>query len=57
MGHSGIDAMQKMLRCDMVRGASGVKIEELGVCDICKLEKMTQKPHPAAVVNNKGLEF
>ena len=57
MGHSGNDAMQKMLRGDMVRGASKVKIEELGGCDFCKLGKLTQKPHPAAVVNNKGVEL
>ena len=34
-----------------------MKIEELGVCEVCKLGKMTQKPHPAAVVNNKGVEL
>ena len=52
MGHFGNDAMQKPLRGDLVRGTSGVKIEELGGCDYCKLGKMTQKPHPAAVANN-----
>ena len=35
----------------------GVKIEELGFCEVCKLGKMTQKSHPAAVVDNKGVEL
>ena len=53
MGHSGNDAMQKLLKGDLVRVTSHVKIEELGGCDFCKLGKLTQKPHPAAVVDNK----
>ena len=57
MGHSGSEAMQKLLRGDMVRGVSKVKIEELGSCDFCKLGKLTQKPHPAAVVDNKGADL
>ena len=57
MGHSGDDAMQKMLRGDLVRRTSHVKIEELGGCDFCKLGKLTQKPHPADVVNNKGADL
>ena len=57
MGHSRNDAMQKMLRGDMVPGVRKVKIEELGGCDFSKLGKLTQKPHPAAVVNNKGVDL
>ena len=57
MGHSGSEAMQKLLRGDMVRGVSKVKIEELGSCDFCKLGKLSQKPHPAAVVDNKGADL
>ena len=34
-----------------------MKIEELGGCDFYKLVKLTQKPHPAAVVNNKGVDL
>ena len=37
----------------MVRGTSEVKIEDLGGCDFRKLGKLPQKPHPAAVVDNK----
>ena len=37
LGHSGNDAMQKLLKGDMVRGTSKVKVEELGGCDFCKL--------------------
>ena len=57
LGHSGNDAMQKLLKGDLVRGTSQVKIEELGGCDFYKLVKLTQKPHPAAVVNNKGVDL
>ena len=49
--------MQKLLKCDLVRGTGEVKVEELGGCDFCKLGKLTQKPHPAAVVNNKGVDL
>ncbi|MCQ6525353.1 hypothetical protein NPX90_28385, partial [Bacillus paranthracis] len=28
-----------------------------GGCDYCKLGKMTQKPHPSATVNNKGVDL
>ena len=34
-----------------------MEIEELGGCDFCKLGKPTQKPRPAAVVNNKGADL
>ena len=57
LGHSGNDAMQKLLKGELVRGTEKVKVEALGGCDICKLGKLTQKPHPAAVVNNKGVEL
>ena len=57
LGHSGVDAMKKMLTSDLVRGASRVKVEELGACDWCKLGKLTQKPHPAAVTDNKGSDL
>ena len=57
LGHSGNEAMQKLLKGDMVRGTSKVKVEELGGCDFCKLGKLTRKPHPAAVVNNKGVDL
>ena len=57
LGHSGNDAMEKLLKSDLVRGTSQVKIEELGGCDFCKLGKLTQRPHPAAVVNNKGADL
>ena len=49
--------MQKLLKGDMVRGTSKAKVEELGGCDFCKLGKLTQKPHPATVVNNKGVDL
>lgn len=57
LGHPGIDAMKKMLNGDMVRGASKVKLEELKGCDWCKLGKLTHKPHPTSVVNNKGSDL
>ena len=57
LGHSGNDTMQKLLTGDLVRGIEKVKVEALGGCDFCKLGKLTQKPHPAAVVNNKGVEL
>ena len=55
MGHSGNDAMQKLLRGNMVRGIDKVKIKDLSACDFCKLGKATQQPHPAGV--NKGTEL
>ena len=57
LGHSGNDAMQKLLKGGLIRGIDKVKVEALGGCDFCKLGKLTQKPHPAAVVNNKGVEL
>ena len=55
LGHTGNDALQKLLRGELVRGISKVRVETLDNCDHCKLGKLTQKPHPAAVVNNKGV--
>ena len=57
LGHSGNDAIQKLLRGNLVRGTSGVKIEDLCGCDFCKLGKLPQKPHPAAVVDKKGADL
>ena len=55
LGHTGNDALQKLLRGELVRGISKVRVETLDNCDHCKLGKLTQKPHPATVVNNKGV--
>ena len=57
LGHLGNGAMQKLLKGDLVRGIGKVKVEALGGCDFCKLGKLTQKPHLATVVNNKGVEL
>ena len=57
LGHSGNDAMQKLLKGGLVRGIDKVKVEGLGGCDFSKLGKLTKKPHLAAVVNNKGVEL
>ena len=57
LGHSGNDAMQKLLKGGLVRGIDKVEVEALGSCDFCKLGKLTQKPHPIAVVNDKGIEL
>ena len=54
MGHSGEPALQKLLRGNMVRGIEKIRGGDLAVCDICKISKLTQKPHPAAIVYNKG---
>ena len=55
LGHSGNDAMQKLLRGNMVRGIDKVKIKDLSACDFCKLGKATQQPHPAGA--NRGAEL
>ena len=55
LGHSGNNAMQKLLKGDLVRGIDKMKMEALGGCDFCKLGKLTQNPHPAAIVKNKGI--
>ena len=44
-------ALQKTIKGNMVRGIDGVKQESLGICDPCKLGKITLHPHrkvPAA---------
>ena len=38
----------------MVRGIKKIRGGDLAVCDICKISKLTQKPHLEAVVYNKG---
>ena len=57
LGHSGNDAMQKLLIGGLVRGIDKVKVEALGGTDFCKTGKLAQKPHPTTVVNNKGVEL
>ena len=54
MGHSGIDAMRKLLMGKLVRGIEGVKVKDLLPCDFCKVGKLPQGPHPVAAVDNKG---
>ena len=54
MGHSGIDAMKKLLFGKLVRGIESIKIEDLQPCDFCKQGKLSQGPHPVADVSNKG---
>ena len=56
LGHSGNDALQKLLRGNLVRGADKVKIGKLQPCDFCKLGKLVQKPHPAVGFHGKGTE-
>ena len=40
MGHSGIDAMRKLLFKKLVRGIDSIKIEDLQPCDFCKQGKL-----------------
>lgn len=54
LGHSGNEAMRKLLNAKLVRGVDKIKVKDLDPCDFCKLGKTSQQPHPAAVVNNKG---
>ena len=54
MGHSGIDAMRKLLMGKLVRGIEGVKVKDLLPCDFCKTGKLPQGPHPVTAVDNKG---
>ena len=54
MGHSGIDAMRKLLMGKLVRGIDNIKIEDLQPCEFCKQGKLPQGPHPVAHVINKG---
>ena len=54
MGHSGIDAMRKLLFGKLVRGIDSIKIEDLQPCDFCKQGKLPQGPHPVADVSKKG---
>ena len=54
MGHSGIDAMRKLLFKKLVRGIDSIKIEDLHPCDFCKQGKLPQGPHPVADISNKG---
>ena len=54
MGHSGIDAMRKLLMGKLVRGIDSIKIEDLQPCDFCKQGKLPQKPHPVGDIVNKG---
>ena len=44
MGHSGIDAMRKLLMGKLVRGIDSVKIEDLQPCDFCKQGKASTTP-------------
>ena len=57
LGHSGNDAMRKLLNGHLVRGIDNVKIQVISACDFCELGKLSQKPHPSAIVNNKGTEL
>ena len=57
MGHSGIDAMRKLLMGKLVRGIEGVKVKDPQPCDFCKTDKLPQGPHPVAAVDNKGSRF
>ena len=57
LGHSGNDAVQKLLKGDIVRGIDKLKVEALAGSYFCKLRKLTQKPHLARVVNNEGVEL
>ena len=57
MGHSGIDAMRKLLVGKLVRGIDGIKIEDLQLCDFCKQGKLPQGTHPVADVINKGTKL
>ena len=54
MGHSGIDAMRKLLMGKLVRGIDSIKIEDLQPCDFCKQGKLPQGPHSVADIVNKG---
>ena len=54
MGHSGIDAMRKLLMGKLVRGIDSIKIEDLQPCDFCKQGKLPQGHHPVADIVNKG---
>ena len=54
MGHSGVDAMRKLIMGKLVRGIEGVKVKDLLPCDFCKMGKLPQGPHPVAAVDNKG---
>ena len=54
MGHSGIDAMKKLLFGKLARGIDSVRIADLQPCDFCKQGKLSRGPHPAADVSNKG---
>ena len=54
MGHSGIDAMQKLLMGKLVRGIEGVKVKDLLPCEFCKTGKLPHGPHPVTTVDNKG---
>ena len=40
MGHSGIDAMRKLIMGKLVRGIEGVKVKDLLPCDFCKVGKL-----------------
>ena len=54
MGHSGIDAMRKLLFKKLVRGIDSIKIEDLHPCDFCKQGKLPQGPHPVADMSSRG---
>ena len=57
LGHSGNDAMRKLLKSKLVRGIDNVRVKDLNPCDFCKFGKTSQQPHPAAVSNNKVIEL
>ena len=54
MGHSGIDAMRKLLFKKLVCGIDSIKIEDLHPCDFCKQGKLPQGPHPVADMSSRG---
>ena len=45
LGHSVEGALVKMVKGGMVRGIEEVKVETLGICDPCKLGKISHHPH------------
>ena len=46
LGHSGIDAMRKLMSGKLVNGIDKIKVVDLQTCDFCKLAKLSQGPHP-----------
>lgn len=49
--------MNKMIKGELVRGTSGIKMQEMSKCDFCKQGKLPQKSHPAMGVHGKGMDI